>query len=92
MGCESKEGVARQILGYFLRNPEAADTFDGIARWRLLEDLACRSVLETQDALGWLVQEGYLSQEALPGGKSLFRLSSNMREEAERFLAKNPGT
>ena len=88
MSGESREGIAREILSYFLRNPEAADSFDGIARWRLLEDIARRSLTATEDALAWLINEGYLQQEALPGTKSLFRLNSNMREEAEQFVAK----
>jgi hypothetical protein len=91
MSCESREDIARQILSYFLRNPKAADSFDGIARWRLLEDIARRSVTATEDALTWLIEEGYLQQEALPGSKSLFRLNSNMREEAEQFV-ENPDT
>jgi hypothetical protein len=91
MSCESREDIARQILSYFLRNPKAADSFDGIARWRLLEDIARRSVTATEDALTWLIEEGYLQQEALPGSKSLFRLNSNMLEEAEQFV-KDPDT
>lgn len=89
MSIGSREDVAREILSYFLRNPEAADSFDGIARWRLLEDIARRSIAATEEALAWLINEGYLRQQPLPGGKSLFRLNSEMREEAEQFVAKS---
>lgn len=29
--------LALEILQYYLRHPEAADTLEGVARWRLLE-------------------------------------------------------
>jgi hypothetical protein len=92
MSGESREDLARQILSYFLRNPSAADSFDGIARWRLLEDIARRSIAATEDALAWLIREGYLRQEALPGSKSLFRLNADMRTEAEKFVENSSET
>jgi hypothetical protein len=37
--CMTDEAcVTKQIVSYFLRNPNAADTLEGIARWRLLEE------------------------------------------------------
>jgi hypothetical protein len=31
-------GVAKEILSYFLRNPNASDNLLGIARWRLMNE------------------------------------------------------
>lgn len=67
--------VAMEILSYFMRNPEAADSLEGIARWRLLDEVINRSVQETDRALGWLVREGYLTESSGPGIKPMFRLN-----------------
>jgi hypothetical protein len=85
-GGKSQGETAREILGYFLRNPNAADSFDGIAQWRLLEDIARRSVAATEEGLRWLIAENYLREESVPGGKTVYSLNSNMRKEAERFV------
>lgn len=84
--------IARQILGYFLRNPQAADSLEGIARWRLLEEHIHRSLQQTDAALTWLVSRGYL-QEMQPGsGIRLYRLDSKRQADAVQFLAEHNET
>jgi hypothetical protein len=78
--------IAREILSYFLRNPRAADSFEGVARWRLSEEIARRSVVGTEDAMRWLVENQYLSEEKIPGGKIIYRLNMRRREDAERLV------
>ena len=77
---------ARQILSYFLRNPSAADSLEGIARWRLLEEAIHRNVVETEEALWWLVQEGYLREIVQPHSGRLFCLNPEKQKEAESFV------
>jgi hypothetical protein len=84
--AKPKEEIAREILSYFLRNPDAADSFDGIARWRLLEDIVRRSVTATEEGLKWLIEQGYLKQEPVPGGKPIFSLNAAKRKDAEHFV------
>jgi hypothetical protein len=79
----------KQILSYFVRNPQAADSLEGIARWRLLDQAIHQAVNETRDALGWLVERGYLRQEA-GGTAPVFSLNAERRGECERFLAALP--
>lgn len=86
---KAREEIAREILSYFLRHPDAADSFDGIARWRLLEDIVRRSLAATEEGLKWLIEQGYLKQEPVPSGKPIFSLNSQMRKEAERFVAEH---
>lgn len=83
---KSREEIAREILSYFLRHPDAADSFDGIARWRLLEDIVRRSVTATEEGLKWLIEQGYLEQGPVPGGKPIFSLNPRKRKEAEQFV------
>jgi hypothetical protein len=79
--------IARQILSYFVRNPQAADGLEGIARWRLLEEQIHHSLQQTDAAVTWLVSRGYL-QEIQPGSAvRLYRLDSNRQAEAVQFLA-----
>jgi hypothetical protein len=78
--------AAKQILDYFLRNPEAADSLTGIARWRLMEDFVQRSVETTQAALDWLVAEGYVEEVTRRGVGPLFHLNSDRRTAAELFM------
>ncbi|MGA2275960.1 MAG: hypothetical protein ABSG00_00025 [Terracidiphilus sp.] len=78
--------VAKEILSYFLRNPEAADSLTELARWRLMEERVRRSVESTEAALNWLIDEGYVQREARLGTESLFRLNPDRRQDAESLL------
>ena len=75
-----------QILSYFLRNPEGADSLTELARWRLMEETVRLSVENTQAALNWLVAEGYVQQESRVGTESLFRLNPARQHDAESLL------
>lgn len=75
-------------MSYFLRNPEAADTLTGIARWRLMQENVRRSVETTENALKWLLSEGYVRREAHAGTETIYQLNRDRLEEAESFLKK----
>jgi hypothetical protein len=77
---------ARDVLGYFLRHPEAADTLEGVARWRLMQERIQQSVEEVAQALEWLVVEGLLLVESAQGADPVFRLSREKASEAEKFV------
>lgn len=83
---KSTEAVAKEILSYFLRNPQAADSLTGIARWRLLEEAVQGSVTKTEAALQWLLEQGYLRQVQMRGDEGVFSLNLEKRDEAESFL------
>ena len=86
LGCRLRGGerrqdeIAREILGYFMRNPKAVDTLEGIARWRLLEEVVYRTLDETQEAVEWLVKHGALLETPTTGYGPVFRL--NAQKEA----------
>jgi len=89
---------ARTILQYFVRHPEAADSFEGIVTFRLLEATVQRHVEEVRDALKWLVNQGFLEAVPTRGSSTkpsstepsqpdmIFSLNRSRRLEAERFL------
>ena len=83
---QSEEKLAREILSYFLRNPQSADDIEGVARWRLLDEAVHRTVAETSRALKWLVSRGYLQSVSLPGSGQVYSLNRQMLDKAERFM------
>jgi hypothetical protein len=80
---------AVDVLTYFLRNPQAADTLEGVARWRLLEEDVHRSVREVGDAIAWLIEHDFLRQESREDGsraEPLFRLNEGRIERARHLV------
>ena len=85
--------VIKQILGYFVQNRKAADTLEGVARWRLLEEQVRRSVRQTERALEWLVEQGLVEEVRPLGSKTpIFRLNPERHDDAVRFLARQKKT
>lgn len=78
------------ILSYFVRHPQAADTLDGIVRFRVMEELLHRGVPETEAALDRLVERGLLLRDRAPGRPTLYRLDPQRLDEARRLLAEEP--
>jgi hypothetical protein len=77
--------VVRQVLGYFVRYPDASDSLEGITHWRLAEERIHRAVEETKTALDWLVDEGFLVEE--PVRPPIYRLNPALEERAAKFLS-----
>ncbi|HKC13050.1 MAG TPA: hypothetical protein VKI41_13535 [Vicinamibacteria bacterium] len=77
-------------MNYFVRNPRAADSVEGVARWRLLDQTVLRAVDETQQALEWLVQEGFLCRATSAGAGTIFTLNAERQAQAVRFLGAVP--
>jgi hypothetical protein len=83
---DANSPIARQILGYFLRNPGAADSLTEIARWRLMQEKVLESVEATHAALEVLMDRGFVEQEVRLGTERIFHLNSKRKAEAEDFL------
>lgn len=78
-------------MRYFLRNPQAADNLEGVARWRLTEEHVRQTVQWTWEALQLLVAKGYLVERRSALTGKFFVLNKENRREAERFVQKAPG-
>jgi hypothetical protein len=81
--------MAREILRYFVRNPQAADSLEGVARWRLMDEVIRRKLDETEAALKWLVAQGYLTSSISPGGTVTFSLNPKPAKDIRQFLAES---
>lgn len=77
----------REVLNYFLQNPQAVDNLEGITRWRLLDEVVRRKVEETRKALEWLVRQKYLSKTMVAGGEPVFSLNPDNIAKAKAFLS-----
>ncbi len=82
---QHEEKLIRDVLGYFLHNPQSADSLAGVAHWRLLDETIHHTLTETKGALERLVAEGYL-KEVSAAGDHIYTLNSEKREEAEQFI------
>jgi hypothetical protein len=87
----SSEDIAREILSFFLRRPGVTDSFNGIARWRLMEDAVDRNVAATEEALLWLIESGFLSEARIAGCQSVFQLNPEKRGEAINLVNSGKG-
>lgn len=79
--------IVKKVLEYFLRHPQAADTLEGVARWRLPSQVIERTVDETNEAIQWLVQRGLLREHREPGTIPIFALDPSRKAEAEALLS-----
>jgi hypothetical protein len=82
--------VVKRILRYFLRNPNAVDSLEGITRWRLLEEQIYHTLRETEVAIAWLVEQGFLDEVKATGPAPFFRLNVRQRARAVSFLQRRP--
>ncbi len=78
--------VAKKILRYFNRDRKAADTIEGVARWRLLDQEIHESLETVRRAMDWLVSRGFLVREASSFISPVYRLNAEGLEEIARFL------
>jgi hypothetical protein len=83
---QHEEKLLRDVLGYFLHNPQSADSLAGVAHWRLLDETIHHTLTETQGALDRLVAEGYLKEISAAGTDHIYALNSEKRKEAEQFI------
>lgn len=87
--ADAEPEIVWDILEYFLRNPDAADSVEGIVRWRLLDQLIRREVERATEAVGWLLQEGYLLEAGSPAAGALLRLNKARLDDARTLLERH---
>lgn len=86
MPNQAEPEMAREILEYFVRNPRAADSLEGVVRWRLLEIVVRRQMEQAKAAVAWLVERGYLVENGTPASGPLYRLNEEKHADAERLV------
>ena len=56
------QSIAKEIMSYLYQRPMAADTLDGIAYWRLVQQAITKNVGLVEQALEQLVREGKVAK------------------------------
>lgn len=54
------QGVAKKILSYLLKNPDAKDTLEGIVNWWLLQQDIQRNVVLVKKTVERLLTKGFI--------------------------------
>ena len=87
---QKTEQLARMILNYLRRNPNAADTLEGIAKWWLGFEKIESSVEDVANILENLVQQGIIErlipykqgkQDKDGKGVCIYRLRDSKRQD-----------
>jgi len=78
--------IARDVLAYVVKNPEAKDTLEGIARWWLQRERVEQRVEEVSAALHLLVERGLVLERTGLGDRSYYQLNRERSREIESFL------
>lgn len=89
MGSDGVPIRAREVLSYFLQHPRAADTLEGVTRWRLQAMVIERTITEVGEALTWLVRQEFLRQRRSASTQPIFTLNQGRAAEAERFVTRS---
>lgn len=72
-----KEKLARRVLSYLEKNPEAGDTLEGIATWWLEQQRIDQVVEEVAEALEYLIQKGVVRIHKTQSGTAIYKIKSN---------------
>ncbi len=72
---EKTDQLAKMILNYLRRNPDAGDTLEGIAKWWLETERIEYSVDAVADTLESLVELGVIGIRESKGGKIFYAIS-----------------
>ncbi|MCP4254185.1 MAG: hypothetical protein GY775_12410 [Candidatus Scalindua sp.] len=73
----TKEDIARIILNYLSKNPDAGDTLEGISRWWLNRDKIDVAVDEIAGVLEALIKEGLIEKQTMPGDNANYKVCSD---------------
>ena len=76
----------REVLGFFVRNPETSDSAEGVARWRLLDQIVFRAIQENESILDEHVAHGNLEAINTPGVPRIYRLRRESAEKAAEYI------
>ncbi|MDR4505824.1 MAG: hypothetical protein MRK01_13715 [Candidatus Scalindua sp.] len=71
---KKQEEIARIIVDYIRKHPDARDTLEGIARWWLHLEKIESSVDDVSIALESLIKEGVIERQLKDGYKPIYRI------------------
>jgi hypothetical protein len=90
MSTDARPRLAADVLSFYLEHPQTTESAEGLARWRLLERCVEKTMNETEQAVAWLVEKGYLCTVPGLGSRRLFALNIDRLRDAEVLVADGP--
>ena len=78
--------MVKEILEHLLHHPRAKDTQTGIIRWWRPDGSPERSPAEVEEALEWLVAEGFLTERGVGAAEKIYGGNPRRRREIQRHL------
>ncbi len=83
-----KSQIAREILTYLGKHPDAQDTLDGILRDWLLDQGSKYKPTLVHEVVKDLVLEGTILESKMPGLQTVYRLNLAKRNRLKELLKK----
>jgi hypothetical protein len=68
--------LAREILDYLARHPDAQDTIDGIVQWWVLDSCIRSWASKIAKTVAQLVEQGFLEKKNSSDGKIFYHISA----------------
>jgi hypothetical protein len=78
--------IAREILCYLEKHPEAKDTIDGIAQWWLRREGSERLRRDVEQAVVWLCSQGLILETRRKGVPPYYQRNSQQRKAIAKIL------
>ena len=89
LSSDGEGRLARAILQYLSRHPEAKDTREGISTWWLQGQQIEQTVHELSKALDFLVARDFIVESRGPDLRPYYKINQQQLEGVARFLGES---
>ena len=83
---DQQREISRYILAYLSDNPDAGDTFDGIAEWWLLSQQIKFETRNVSEAVARLVSEGLIEEREGSDKRKIYRINKARARDIRGLL------
>jgi len=83
---QTRSQVARAILDYFQKHPDAQDTLSGIAQWWLTDEQVKARTVTIQSALDDLIAKGFVLAQKGTDSQIRYRMNEQRFDDIEALL------
>ena len=88
---QTRSQVARAILDYFAKHPDAQDTLSGIAQWWLTDEKVKTRTVTIKEALDDLIADGFVLAQRAKYSQIRYRVNEQRLDEIEKLLKQGLG-
>jgi hypothetical protein len=86
MCVREKEEIARSILGYLVRNPDAQDTLPGIIEWWLLDHHIRTRTAEVKEVIDQLVADRLILKRRGTDSQTHYRINPRQHSRVAALI------